>query len=134
MDKWLKNRKCLLILIGFLSSILASRLVVFFIEHHIGDFLFKYDVVHGYHIHHFSYGILILLASGFISLFIDNRSDKFWLFLIFGVGSGLVIDEFAIWIRLDASYHQLASIIAIITITSFLLIASFVEHEIGKKL
>lgn len=59
----------------------------------------------GLHIHHMVWGILALLVAGFLQFALDPGSP--WIELLaalFGVGAGLTLDEFALWLRLEDVY------------------------------
>ena len=59
----------------------------------------------GTHIHHLVWGILLLLTMGYLGLAVDLGSP--WLELTaiaFGVGMGLTLDEFALWLNLEDVY------------------------------
>lgn len=59
----------------------------------------------GLHIHHLVFGIVLLLLAGFIA--IGLQPDSPWLEVLaalFGIGAGLTLDEFALWLYLDDVY------------------------------
>jgi hypothetical protein len=59
----------------------------------------------GLHLHHLVWGIVLLLVSGFLGFVTNARSP--WeeiLAGLFGVGAGLTLDEFALWIHLEDVY------------------------------
>jgi hypothetical protein len=59
----------------------------------------------GLHIHHLVWGIVLLLLSGFLGFAVAPPSP--WgevLAAGFGVGAGLTLDEFALWVRLEDVY------------------------------
>jgi hypothetical protein len=59
----------------------------------------------GLHLHHLVWGICLLLLSGFLGFALDPRSP--WsevLAALFGIGAGLTLDEFALWVRLEDVY------------------------------
>jgi hypothetical protein len=59
----------------------------------------------GVHLHHLVWGIVLLLISGFLQFAIDPPSP--WgefLAVLFGVGAGFTLDEFALWVRLKDVY------------------------------
>src|SRR5215208_7753068 len=59
----------------------------------------------GTHVHHLVWGILLLLAMGYLGLAVDLASP--WLELtaiLFGIGMGLTLDEFALWLNLEDVY------------------------------
>src|SRR5262249_22246750 len=59
----------------------------------------------GMHIHHLVFGIVLLMLSGFLAFAI--QPDSPWLEILaglFGVGVGLTLDEFALWLYLEDVY------------------------------
>lgn len=59
----------------------------------------------GVHLHHLVFGIVTMMISG--TLGIAVLGDSPWLEIcaaLFGIGAGLTIDEFALWIYLDDVY------------------------------
>jgi hypothetical protein len=58
----------------------------------------------GLHVHHLVFGIVLLLATGF-ALALQPPSP--WLEILaagFGIGAGLTLDEYALWLHLDDVY------------------------------
>jgi len=58
----------------------------------------------GLHIHHFVWGIFILLIVGFLGVVLNDPRWHPWLAMAFGAGAALVIDEFALWLNLKDVY------------------------------
>ena len=59
----------------------------------------------GVHVHHLVFGIVALLVVGFLSFALDPETP--WreiLAVLFGVGAGLTLDEFALWLYLEDVY------------------------------
>src|SRR5437763_524286 len=59
----------------------------------------------GLHIHHLVWGISLMLLSGFVAFATDLQPP--WLqvvAVVFGIGAGLTLDEFALWLHLDDVY------------------------------
>jgi hypothetical protein len=57
------------------------------------------------HIHHLVWGIILLLLCGFLGFATPPRSP--WteiLAVLFGIGAGFTLDEFALWLRLEDVY------------------------------
>ncbi len=59
----------------------------------------------GLHIHHLVFGIVLLLFSGFLNFVLQPASPWFEILAgLFGVGTGLTLDEFALWLHLEDVY------------------------------
>jgi hypothetical protein len=59
----------------------------------------------GIHVHHLVFGIVLLMLAGFCEFALQPESP--WLEILgaaFGVGMGLTLDEFALWLHLDDVY------------------------------
>jgi hypothetical protein len=59
----------------------------------------------GLHIHHLVWGIVAIMATGF--LMFSFQPDSPWaeiLAVLFGIGCGLTLDEFALWLHLEDVY------------------------------
>ncbi|MEZ5121673.1 MAG: hypothetical protein R2736_08865 [Solirubrobacterales bacterium] len=59
----------------------------------------------GLHIHHLVFGIVLMICAGFVSFAVAPGSP--WMEILaalFGVGVGLTVDEFALWLYLDDVY------------------------------
>jgi hypothetical protein len=60
----------------------------------------------GTHIHHFVWGIMLILTMGYLGLAVVDMGSP-WLELTaiaFGIGMGLTLDEFALWLNLEDVY------------------------------
>jgi hypothetical protein len=59
----------------------------------------------GLHIHHLVFGILLMMLAGFLNFVIQPYSPWFEILAgVFGVGMGLTLDEFALWLHLEDVY------------------------------
>ncbi len=59
----------------------------------------------GLHIHHLVFGIVGMMAAGFLSFVLQPASPWFEVLAgLFGVGMGLTLDEFALWLYLEDVY------------------------------
>jgi hypothetical protein len=101
------HRRLLLASVSFFITFLAVRLLVASITHHIGPF--GYVEMGGRHIHHLVWGILLLLIVGYATLVEAGTDDTPLSILVsrllslgYGIGAALTLDEFALWLNLDA--------------------------------
>ena len=98
-----RTRQSLLVAwLAFAVSFGALRALTYAIHHGVGPFG---DVsVGGTHLHHYVWGIGLLMAVGLASLIVDSPRFNPWLGLAYGVACALVIDEFALLIDLRDVY------------------------------
>src|SRR3954451_16308743 len=64
----------------------------------------------GVHVHHLFFGIVLMMVAGGLS-FAAGETDGPWYAIyavLFGVGLGLTIDEYALWLHLDDVYWSRA--------------------------
>jgi hypothetical protein len=101
------HRRLFLASVSFFITFLGVRLLVASITHHIGPF--GYVQVGGHHIHHLVWGILLLLFTGYADLTEVGIGDTPLSILMsrllsigYGIGAALTLDEFALWLNLDA--------------------------------
>lgn len=59
----------------------------------------------GLHIHHLVFGIVFMMVAGFVGFAVEPNSPWFEIAAgIFGIGMGLTLDEFALWLHLEDVY------------------------------
>jgi CRP-like cAMP-binding protein len=103
-------------LAGFLAALGGARLVVALIlKYGLEKRLFA--LVQGndpnpMHVHHFNYGLVVASVSGLAALFPFGRRALRLLAAAFGVGLGLIFDEFALLWNLNPEYAQSLSLIS----------------------
>ncbi len=92
--------------VSFLITFAGVRVLVHRIATHEGRM--QWVTVHGMHIHHLVWGILILLFVGYgwlLDLGMSNSPESIFLGRLmavsYGVGAALTLDEFALWLSLS---------------------------------
>jgi hypothetical protein len=101
------HRNLFLASVSFFVTFVLVRLLVLSITHDVGPF--GYVMMGGRHIHHLVWGILLLLVTGYAQLAEVGQGDTpgslfadRMLALGYGIGAALTLDEFALWLNLDA--------------------------------
>jgi hypothetical protein len=63
------------------------------------------SVAGGVHLHHMAVGIMLILGTGLVTVaFWPEGSARAFVGILFGVGAGLTLDEFALWLYLRDVY------------------------------
>jgi hypothetical protein len=97
--------------LGFFVTVAVVRVLTLLIHFHIGPF---HDVeVHGRHIHHLVWGIVLLLLTGYgwlVEVGTGCGESMTWvgraMSMAYGVGAALTLDEFALWLNLRDVYWE----------------------------
>ncbi|MGB6131260.1 MAG: hypothetical protein WCC14_11705 [Acidobacteriaceae bacterium] len=104
------RRRLFLASVSFFVTFLGVRLLVAAITHHVGPF--GWVMMGGRHIHHLVWGILLLLVTGYLMLAELGMSGTPGSLFVgrlitigFGAGAALTLDEFALWLDLDANAY-----------------------------
>ena len=130
------RRRMFIASVAFLLTFVGVRLLVRAVVHENDEGPFQWVVVHGRHIHHLVWGILILLLVGYGWLMDLGRAHTpLAIFLSrlmsvsYGVGAALTLDEFALWLNLapDAYWSSAGrlSIDAVILFGSMLAVGAW---------
>lgn len=121
-----------IIFVAFILTFIGSRAIAYF-----GGGAFSI-VVKGVHIHHLAYGIVILSLVGLYALvFAPKDKDLYKTAFFYGVGLGMVYDEFGMWLHLRDDYwirqtYDAVGIICALFI-NYLYFDSF-WRKVGRKL
>jgi hypothetical protein len=116
-----------LILIAFVCSFGFIRTSAHMIRAQVSWWPGNVQTKGGTHVHHLVWGILLLLSMGYVG--IATALGTPWMELVaiaFGIGMGLTMDEFALWLNLQDVYWQekgRQSIDAVVVTTALLVIA-----------
>ena len=79
---------------SFLLTFIGARLVSHFWPN-------LYIPWSGIHVHHFAYGFFVLAVSGYLALVFSGPRAKYWISMLHGLGLGLALDEYGIWLHLS---------------------------------
>lgn len=86
-----------IILSSIISVFLISRLITFSVLEWkiLPKSLFA--VLGEFRLHHFVYGNILITVTSFLAIGLGIRRHKNWFALFYGIGLGLVLDEFLLW-------------------------------------
>jgi hypothetical protein len=94
-----------LILMSFLTSFAFIRTSAHMIKAQVSWWPGNVETKGGTHVHHMFWGIILLISMGYIGLATDIGDPWYQLVAIaFGIGMGLTLDEFALWLNLEDVY------------------------------
>ncbi len=100
------------ILLAFTITFVIARAVVHWSPRVFLD-------VNGTHVHHFTYGIILLAVTGYLAITSPHRSSR-WLAVIFGIGLALALDETGMWLHLTNHYYDDTSEDVVVTVGALL--------------
>jgi hypothetical protein len=95
-----------LLTLAFLATFGIVRLITYSIRHERLPMFRNVTTKSGLHIHHMVPGMLLVLASGYLGLVLTAHRPVNLLAILFGIGAALVLDEFALWLRLADVYWE----------------------------
>ena len=106
-----RRERLFLAAVGFFVTALVVRGITLAIHYDVGPF---HNVsMHGRHIHHMVWGILLLLLVGYAWLMevgTGSLGTSHWTgrttSMLYGVAAALILDEFALWLNLSDVYWQ----------------------------
>lgn len=101
------------ILSAFLPTFIIARLLVRYDPH-------IFLQAHGQHVHHFTYGFLLLAIAGYLGIVRKNKAP-IWLAIMFGIGLALAVDETGMWLHLTNYYYNDVSENALVISSVFLI-------------
>ena len=125
----------LLVLIAFLLSFAFIRTSARMIRNRVSWWPGNVETGSGLHIHHLVWGISLLLICGFVAFATELETPWMQITAIgFGIGAGLTLDEFALWLRLEDVYwarEGRASLDAIVLATVFAVVVMLGVRPLG---
>jgi hypothetical protein len=106
-----RRERLFLASLGFFTAVLVVRGITIAIHNDIGPF--HNITMHGRHIHHLVWGILLLLLVGYtwlLEIGTGAANSRRWTgrltSMLFGVAAALTLDEFALWLNLSDVYWE----------------------------
>lgn len=122
------------IFLGFILAVMFARLVVgTILAYGLEERFFRLiqtDDAAIIHIHHFNYGLALLLFVALVLLFPPARRYLLPLAAVYGFGLGLFMDEIGLVTSLSPDYFQAASGIGIVVTTVVLI---WLIHYFGRR-
>ncbi len=116
-----------LILIAFVLSFGFIRTSAHMIKAQVSWWPGNVETKSGTHVHHMFWGILLLITMGYVGIATSIPDPWFELVAVaFGIGMGLTMDEFALWLNLEDVYWKekgRESIDAVVVTVGMLVIA-----------
>jgi len=94
------------VLVGFLGSFAFIRMSTRIIRSEsVSWWPGNVESESGVHVHHLVFGIVTMMVAGTLAFVADGRTPFTEICALgFGIGVGLTIDEFALWVRLEDVY------------------------------
>lgn len=88
----------MLIMISIFSTFLISRIIAYLVL--VVNFLPSslFVKIGDFRLHHFVYGNMIIIITGFLAIGLGIRRHKNLFAVAYGIGLGMVLDEFMLWI------------------------------------
>src|SRR6266536_2393002 len=95
-----------LLTLAFLTTFGLVRLITYSIHYQKLSIFHNVTTKSGLHIHHMVPGMLLALTSGYLAIVLTVQRPVEVLAVLFGVGAALVLDEFALLLRLADVYWE----------------------------
>jgi hypothetical protein len=97
-----------LVLVGFVGSFAFIRMSTRIIRSEsVSWWPGNIESESGLHLHHLVFGIVTMMAAGTLGFVADGRAPFAEICALgFGIGAGLTIDEFALWVHLEDVYWE----------------------------
>lgn len=117
-----RKRAALHAWIAFIITFAILRFITYGIRYHFLP-LQNVTTPSGAHIHHFVWGVFLLIIVGFLGLMVEEAKWHPRFAYVFGIAAALVIDEVAIWVTFEDVYWtdagRISVDIAILIIAGF---------------
>lgn len=124
-----------LVLLGFVVAFLFIRTSTRMIRAEVPWWPVNIETESGLHLHHLVWGIGLMLLGGFLGFALAGGSPWYQIAAVaFGVGVGLTLDEFALWVHLDDVYwaeQGRISLDAVVLTVAFMGLVAIGTHPFG---
>ena len=101
------------VLLTFVPTFIGARVLVYFAPQ-------LFVNLGGTHVHHLTYGIILLAITGWLALLIEAPRWRPRIAALYGVGLALAFDEFGMWLHLQDDYWVRQSYDAVLIILAVL--------------
>jgi hypothetical protein len=124
------------LLVGFLFIRTSARLIR---DPNVTWWPGNVETSSGLHIHHLVWGIVTIMATGFLMFSFQPGSPYAEILAVaFGIGCGLTLDEFALWLHLEDVYWSTegrSSVDAVIvaTLIGWMIVAGIAPLDSGEQ-
>ena len=133
------QRAGFLVLAGLLGGFLFIRTSARLIRMQVSWWPGNVETSSGLHIHHLVWGILTIMLTGFLSFSFQPGSP--WLEMLavaFGIGCGLTLDEFALWLHLEDVYwseegRSSVDAVIIAVLVGWMLVVGIAPFDSGEQ-
>ncbi|MEK7471003.1 MAG: hypothetical protein AAB622_03340 [Patescibacteria group bacterium] len=125
-----------LILVSIIGVTIISRTITYLvlIKGALPISLFAH--IGNFRLHHFVYGNILILITSFLAIGLGIRRHKNLFAIFYGIGLGLVLDEFLLWMgdtrQLGINVLFIPYSITVVSIAS-LIIATIIMYRLYKK-
>lgn len=125
-----------IILISIIGVTIFSRIITYLIliKGVLPPGLFAQ--IGNFRLHHFVYGNVLILITSFLAIGLGIRKHRNLFALFYGIGLGLVLDEFLLWMgdirQLTSNVLFIPYSITVVAIAS-LIIATIIMYRLYKK-
>lgn len=131
-----------IILLSIISVFIISRTITYMILVQKSLPMYLFLDFGFFRLHHFVYGNILITITSFLAIGLGIRKHKNWFALFYGIGLGLVLDEFLLWMGDVSELNNIvlfiphsATVIAIVSlfIASIIMIRLYKLHNFILK-
>jgi len=133
-----RREAALRLLLAFAVAFALVRALTFGIRYHLVP-VNNVVTPGGLHIHHYVWGIFIVLLVGFLALTLDQPLWHPRLAIPFGIGAALILDEFALLLNLEDVYwakqgrQSLDAVVIVLALLGAYLVAELGCDDLGVQ-